>query len=301
MSCTGASRGLRHVNLNVADVERSVHFYTEALGFALLRDSIETITVDGREIECRQAILTTPGAGDLLALTRVASFPIGPGGVNHLGLVLGSNVEVEATLARAVRAGGTVTRRGEREESGSREVFAYVRDPDGYAIELATQEPLLRLAGAAGDGAREASLPHIDEHWTEVAAPAERIWEVLEQVLVDATGGSAWKRLYAAAVGAHDPTATGRGLAIGTTLVGFHVVAADPPREVLLEGAHRFARYALRFRIEPGTRGAHVGAITDAAFPGLGGMLYRTLVIGSGGHGLVVRWLLRRIKARAEA
>src|SRR5262249_8413537 len=132
-------------------------------------------------------------------------------------------------------------------------------------------------------------------------APAERVWEALAQVMAGATGGSAWKRLYAAAVGAHDLTETGHGLAAGTTLVGFHVVAADPPRQVLLEGAHRFGRYALRFRIEPGTRGARVGAITDADFPGLGGLLYRTLVIGSGGHALVVRWLLHRIKARAEA
>ena len=144
-----ASLGIRHVNLNVADLGRSMRFYTEAFGFTVLTESPETITVAGREVEPRQAMLTTPGAGDLLALTQAAAGPVGPGGVNHLGIVYASNADVEAAIARAVRAGGEVMRQGVREACGMREVFAYVRDPDDYAIELSTQEPLLRLAGMA--------------------------------------------------------------------------------------------------------------------------------------------------------
>jgi ribosomal protein S18 acetylase RimI-like enzyme/catechol 2,3-dioxygenase-like lactoylglutathione lyase family enzyme len=144
-----ASLGLRHVNLNVTDLGRSVRFYTEAFGFTVFTEFPETITMDGREVELRQAMLTTPGAGDLLALTQAATLPVGPGGVNHLGIVYASNADVEAAIARAVRAGGEVTRQGEREDCGVREVFAYVHDPDRYTVELSTQEPLLRLAGMA--------------------------------------------------------------------------------------------------------------------------------------------------------
>src|SRR5262249_39367639 len=134
--------------------------------------------------------------------------------------------------------------------SGQPEACAPVRpgkEPGSRTLEVRShpaprERSRQRLAGTAADDAREAPLPHIDEHWIEVAAPAERIWEMLEQVVVGATGGSAWTGLYAAAVGAQDLPETGCGLATGATLVGFHVVAADPPREVLLEGAQRLAR-----------------------------------------------------------
>jgi hypothetical protein len=68
--------------------------------------------------------------------------------VDHLGMIFPSNAEVEAAIAR-VWAGGEVMRQGERDDCGVREVFAYVRDADGYVVELSTQEPLLRLAGLA--------------------------------------------------------------------------------------------------------------------------------------------------------
>ena len=43
---------------------------------------------------------------------------------------------------RVTALGGTVHQQGRREVAGVAEAFAYVRDPDGYAIELSTQ-PIL--------------------------------------------------------------------------------------------------------------------------------------------------------------
>lgn len=40
-------------------------------------------------------------------------------------------------------------------------------------------------------------------------------------------------------------------------------------------------------------------AVTLAAFPGIHGRVYRALVIGSGGHRIVVRRMLQRIAAAA--
>jgi catechol 2,3-dioxygenase-like lactoylglutathione lyase family enzyme len=149
-----ASLGLRHVNLNVTDLAREV-----------LTEFPETITVDGREVELRHAMLTTPGTGDLLALSRRTPFRSARGSVNHLGMIYASNADVEAAIARAVQAGGEVTRQGEREDCGVREVFAYARDADGYVVELSTQEPLLRLAGMA---------PRVDVREAVPASPLAR-------------------------------------------------------------------------------------------------------------------------------
>lgn len=146
-----------------------------------------------------------------------------------------------------------------------------------------------------------AALPRIDEHWIGIAASPERTWAALESVVVRAMGGGAWQRLLGTILGARDTEQTGGGLTVGATIVGFRVAKADPPCDLLLEGAHRFARYALRIRVEPAAEGVRVGAITDADFPGPAGAAYRLLVIGSGGHGCVVRSLLRSIKDRAEA
>jgi len=106
--------------------------------------SDETIDRQGVPVRVLQAILTTPGAGDLLALTQAAGFPVGPGGVNHFGFLFASDRDVETAIEVAVRGGGSLVRRGVRSEGRTHETFAYVRDPDGYAIEIATQAILRR-------------------------------------------------------------------------------------------------------------------------------------------------------------
>lgn len=86
----------------------------------------------------------------------------------------------------------------------------------------------------------------------------------------------------------------------GATLPGFRVARVEPDRLLELEGEHRFARYALTFRVDPRAEGATIRAETRAAFPGLKGRLYRALVVGTGGHRIVTRRILRGIARRAE-
>jgi len=137
--------GLAHLNLNVADLEASVTFYTEVFGLEVLHRSEEVVEREGKNVVVRQIVLTTPGHHDLLALTEAESFPIGPGGVNHFGFLFPGDADVEAAIDAALRNGGSLIRRGERDGNGAHEVFAYIRDPDGYAIELSTQVILLQL------------------------------------------------------------------------------------------------------------------------------------------------------------
>jgi hypothetical protein len=51
---------------------------------------------------------------------------------------------------------------------------------------------------------------------------------------------------------------------------------------------------------DPPTDGVRLRALTFAAFPGLHGKVYRALVIGSGGHRVVVRRMLKRIAAQSH-
>ncbi|MFC4145097.1 hypothetical protein ACFO0M_02405 [Micromonospora mangrovi] len=145
-----------------------------------------------------------------------------------------------------------------------------------------------------------ASLPHVDEHATIVAAPPEDVWPHLCDTVERAfsrPGMSHYPRL----VGSAEPSASGpRPLAEGSTLPGFRVVTALPGRELVLAGRHWFATYALIFRLEPAGPGrTRLRAETRAVFPGVAGGLYRMAVIGSGGHRIAVRRLLATVRRRA--
>lgn len=105
-------------------------------------------------------------------------------------------------------------------------------------------------------------LPYVDTHTSVVAAAPDAVWR-----------------------------------AVGETVdhPGFHVVTAVPAKELALAGSHRFATYALIFRLEEAGAGrTRVRAESRAAFPGPAGRLYRLLVIGTGGHALAVRRMLRK-------
>ncbi|HEY7472401.1 MAG TPA: hypothetical protein VIE68_08650, partial [Gemmatimonadota bacterium] len=86
----------------------------------------------------------------------------------------------------------------------------------------------------------------------------------------------------------------------GETLAGFRVAAAHPPRRIALEGRHRYSRYRLAFEIEPEGPLSRIRAVTHAEFPGVRGALYHAFVVGSGGHRIMTRRLLKSIARRAE-
>jgi hypothetical protein len=143
-------------------------------------------------------------------------------------------------------------------------------------------------------------LPHVDTHAVVVEVGPDAAWRAVSEAM----GGepSALSRAGARALGCRDVRPDGpRPLAQGSTLCGFRVARAAPPRELALEGRHRFSRYSLTFRVEPVEPGrARILADTRAVFPGLRGRLYRAAVIGTGGHVLATRRLLGGIARRAE-
>lgn len=143
-------------------------------------------------------------------------------------------------------------------------------------------------------------LPSIDEHSIEIDAPAEAAWAALFPTL-SRTLDNRTSRRVCRALDCRDQIAEGDLHHPGGTLPGFVVARAVAPVMLALMGEHRFSNYALVIRIDllPGQR-CRVRAETRAHFPGAKGRAYKLLVIGTRGHVLVVRRLLRSVRKRAE-
>jgi hypothetical protein len=141
-------------------------------------------------------------------------------------------------------------------------------------------------------------LPHIDEHSIEISARPDRTWEALVATLPGAFGARRASRL-SRALGSEHTEARGEPSVIGSTLPGFVVSRSVRPATLVLLGQHRFSHYALAFYIDELPAGrSRLRAETRAEFPGARGTAYRTLVIGSRGHVLLLRRLLRAIRRR---
>jgi hypothetical protein len=150
-------------------------------------------------------------------------------------------------------------------------------------------------------------LPFIDSHSLAVKAPPEQVWDETAQVtrrwveqFLPRSGGATGP-LFARLLGCSEVDAPRPGPGVPEAIVGFRVARAEWPSLIALEGEHRFSRYALIFEIGP-AEGSFciVKAETRAAFPGRAGRIYRSAVIGTGGHVFVVRRLLSSIKHQAE-
>ena len=119
-----------HTMLRVGDLDRSIAFYTNVMGMKLLRQS---------ENEAYKYTLAFVGYGDeanhtVLELTYnwgVEKYQMG-GAYGHIAIGV---ADIYATCDRIKAAGGEVYREPGPVKGGNT-VIAFVRDPEGYAIEL---------------------------------------------------------------------------------------------------------------------------------------------------------------------
>jgi catechol 2,3-dioxygenase-like lactoylglutathione lyase family enzyme len=129
------------ITLGVSDLERALAFYREGLG--LHSPGVVATEFAGDEHNAAGAIVILELGGGLLLtlyprseLAKDANVePAEPGsGSFSLGQLVASRDEVDATLARAERAGATVTEPPRDRPWGI--YSGYFRDPDGHLWEI---------------------------------------------------------------------------------------------------------------------------------------------------------------------
>jgi len=144
-------------------------------------------------------------------------------------------------------------------------------------------------------------LPYIDEHSIRIGATPAQTWRALVSVLRSDLGGAVPEAL-TRLLGTSPAGRRGDWREVidpDDALPGFAVAQTRPPERLELRGEHRFSRYALVFELDPTDAGCcMLRAQTWAEFPGSAGRAYRLLVIGSRGHRVIVRHLLRRVARR---
>lgn len=127
--------GLRHVALNVSDVERAVTFYRDLLGFRVVWQPDP------------QNIYLSSGC-DSLAI-HLADEIRRPGALDHLGIVVRSadHVSRAETALRGAEATILQATKVHRDKS----VSCYVADPDGNSVQILFEPAVSKLNFAGED------------------------------------------------------------------------------------------------------------------------------------------------------
>jgi catechol 2,3-dioxygenase-like lactoylglutathione lyase family enzyme len=130
------ARGLHHTALISSDVERTVRFYQDVLGFPL------TELIENRDYPGSSHFFFDIGNGNLLAFFDFPGLDVGPyaevlGGLHHMAISVDPE-RWEMLVERLQQAGVT-----HEVHSG---VSVYFRDPDGARIELIA-DPLGEMYG----------------------------------------------------------------------------------------------------------------------------------------------------------
>jgi catechol 2,3-dioxygenase-like lactoylglutathione lyase family enzyme len=133
---TSTARGLHHTALISSDVERTVRFYQDVLGFPL------TELIENRDYPGSSHFFFDIGNGNLLAFFDFPGLDVGPyaevlGGLHHMAISV--DPERWDELVERLSAAGVA----HEVHSG---VSVYFRDPDGARIELIA-DPLGEMYG----------------------------------------------------------------------------------------------------------------------------------------------------------
>ena len=131
-----SARGLHHFALVSGDVERTVRFYQDVLGFPL------TELIENRDYPGSSHFFFDIGNGNLLAFFDFPGLDVGPyaevlGGLHHMAISV--DPDRWATLVERLTEAGV-------EHEVHSGVSVYFRDPDGARIELIA-DPLGEMYG----------------------------------------------------------------------------------------------------------------------------------------------------------
>ncbi|MCX4028694.1 lactoylglutathione lyase [Endozoicomonas sp. SM1973] len=121
---------LLHTMLRVADLDRAINFYTQVMGMKLLRQSENqqyryTLAFVGYQDETEGAVI------ELTYNWDTNQYDLG----NAFGHIAIETEDLYNTCDKIREAGGTITREPGPVKGGTTEI-AFVKDPDGYLLEL---------------------------------------------------------------------------------------------------------------------------------------------------------------------
>src|SRR6185295_19088897 len=121
--------GLRHVALNVRDVQRSVDFYRDVLGMQV-------------EWEPDPDNIYLTSGSDNLAIHKLpeGAQPGSIQNVHHIGFIVSRPEDVDLMAARAAAHGIPLEQPVKTHRDGARSF--YFRDPDGILIQLLYHPPI---------------------------------------------------------------------------------------------------------------------------------------------------------------
>ena len=128
-----AHAGLRHLALNVRDMDAMKRFYIDLLGFAVEWEP------DPDNIYLSSGI-------DNVALHRASLAPASEGAkgakgaLDHLGIIVRKPADVDAWAAFLEAEGVTILAKPRTHRDGARS--CYVRDPDGNSVQIIHHPPI---------------------------------------------------------------------------------------------------------------------------------------------------------------
>ena len=129
--------GLHHVTAICADMERTIAFYRDVLGLAIVHDGPSDDDPDTRHVWFGAV---DGAAGRLVSFMQYPQLPKGVAGVgstHHFALAVDSPEELDAwhdyLSGREVECSAVFDRGSFRS--------LYFRDPDGHVVEIATRSP----------------------------------------------------------------------------------------------------------------------------------------------------------------
>ena len=132
-----------HVHLRVADLDRALAFYRDALGL--------TVTADGRDSGLNAAFLAAGDYHHHIALNTWSSEggsspPPGHTGLDHVAFVYPDARELGLAMQRLLEHGQPISHASDH--GGT--VAVYLADPDGNGVELYYDRPRAEWFGADG-------------------------------------------------------------------------------------------------------------------------------------------------------
>jgi catechol 2,3-dioxygenase-like lactoylglutathione lyase family enzyme len=131
-------QGLHHVTMLVENVDRSAAFYSDVLGFRVVKR-----TVNADDPNARHFFFSADAEGSAGSVVSCMEYPemdagqVGRGSMHHFALAVDSKEELEGWRQYLESRGVTATEVHDRTYFSS----IYIRDPDQNLVEIACRNP----------------------------------------------------------------------------------------------------------------------------------------------------------------